>query len=285
MGASLVHKSNEIALPVSVFNPDDERMVTKIHEMMKEGQFLTGEDRGQILIGNYVAGNKDESKDFFESLGGVKTGDSITVNYVNGVSRDYRIKGIFQTKSYQTDYMVFVSWNEIEDVLGYPLDKSVEILVKTEPGTREDRVKKTMMSFGIKEDVKTWKEQAGGLFDESIESFQIINNITLLVSLIIAIVVLFIVIMIKTLHNRREIGVLKAIIGIIGIVIGFCIIQTLILYFSVYPIEFPDGNVSLYVESGIMIESAILLLIASVIAGYFPAMRIAKEDILTAMRG
>jgi putative ABC transport system permease protein len=221
---------------------------------------------------------------------------------VNGVSRDYRIKGIFQTKSYQTDYMVFVSWNEIEDVLGYPLDKSVEILVKTEPGTREDRVKKTMMSFGIKEDVKTWKEQAGGLFDESIESFQIINNITLLVSLIIAIVVLFIVIMIKTLHNRREIGVLKAIgidediiiqsyvlqtliIGIIGIVIGFCIIQTLILYFSVYPIEFPDGNVSLYVESGIMIESAILLLIASVIAGYFPAMRIAKEDILTAMRG
>ena len=302
MGASLVHKSNEIALPVSVFNPDDERMVTKIHEMMKEGQFLTREDRGQILIGNYVAGNKDQSKDFFESLGGVKTGDSITVNYVNGVSREYRIKGVFQTKSYQTDYMVFVSWNEIEDVLDHPLDQSVEILVKTEPGTREDRVKKIMMSFGIKEDVKTWKEQAGGLFDESIESFQIINNITLLVSLIIAIVVLFIVIMIKTLHNRREIGVLKAIgideniiiqsyvvqtliIGIVGIIIGFCIIQTLVLYFSLYPIEFPDGNVSLYVESGIMIESAILLLIACIIAGYFPAMRIAREDILTAMRG
>jgi putative ABC transport system permease protein len=58
-----------------------------------------------------------------------------------------------------------------------------------------------------------------------------------------------------------------------------------VLYFSLYPIEFPDGNVSLYVESGIMIESAILLLIACIIAGYFPAMRIAREDILTAMKG
>lgn len=113
LGASLNHKSNEIALPVIAFHPDDEKLVTKIHEMMKEGQFLTREDRGQVIIGNYVAGNVDESKDFFESLGGVKTGDSITVSFVNGVSKDYRIKGIFQTKSYQTDYKVFISWNEM----------------------------------------------------------------------------------------------------------------------------------------------------------------------------
>ncbi|PWR76318.1 ABC transporter permease [Methanospirillum stamsii] len=302
LGASLNHKSNEIALPVIAFNPDDEKLVTKIHEMMKEGQFLTREDRGQVIIGNYVAGNVDESKDFFESLGGVKTGDSITVSFVNGVSKDYRIKGIFQTKSYQTDYKVFISWNEMEEVLGYPLDQSNELLVKTEAGTTEKEVKRTMLSYGIQEQVKTWKEQAGGLFDESIESFQIINNITLIVSLIIAIIVLFIIIMIKTLHNKREIGVLKAIgidediiiqsyviqtliIGILGITIGFCIIQTLIAYFLAYPIEFPDGNVSLYVETGIMIESAVLLIIASIIAGYLPASRIAKEEILTAMRG
>lgn len=302
LGASLNHKSNEIALPVIAFYPDDEKLVTKIHETMKEGHFLTREDRGQIIIGNYIAGNVDESKDFFESLGGVKTGDSITVSFVNGVTRDYRIKGIFQTKSYQTDYKAFISWNEMENVLGYPLDQSNEILVKTKTGTTEKEVKKTMLSYGIQEEVKTWKEQAGGLFDESIESFQIINDITLIVSLIIAIVVLFIIIMIKTLHNKREIGVLKAIgidediiiqsyviqtliIGILGITIGFCIIQTLIAYFLAYPIVFPDGNVSLYVETGIMIESAILLLIASIIAGYLPASRIAKEEILTAMRG
>lgn len=302
MGASLVHKSDEIALPIIAINPDDEQMVTKIHDMMKEGHFLTREDRGQILIGNFVAGNKDKSKDLFESLGGVTTGDSIIVSFVNGVSKKYRIKGIFQTKSYQSDYKAFIPWSEMEDVLGHPLDQSVEILVKTKPGTDEKQVKMTMMSYGIKEDVKTWREQAGGIFDESMQSFEIINSISLIVSLIIAIVVLFIVIMIKTIHSRREIGVLKAIgidegiiiqsyvfqtmiIAIIGISIGFCIIQLLMAYFTAYPIEFPDGNVFLYVETSLIAESAALLLIASAIAGYVPAMRIAKEEILTAMRG
>lgn len=302
MGASLVHKANEVALPVVAIRPDDERMVTKIHEHMKEGQFLTREDRGQILIGNFVAGNVDQSLDFFESLGGVKTGDSIDVEFVNGVSKRFRVKGIFQTKSYQVDYMALISWSEMEEILGQPLDRSTEILVKTEPGTTEDRVKVSLMSYGVREEVKTWKEQSGKAFEESIESFQIINNITLIVSLIIAVVVLFIVIMIKTLNNRREIGVLKAIgidediiiqsymiqtlcIAIIGIIIGVVIIGSLDLYFAAYPIEFPDGNVSLHIERGIVLESAVLLLIASAIAGYVPAARIAREEILTAMRG
>ena len=302
LGASLVHSSHEIAMPVIAFDPDDEKMVTRIHEMMKEGQFLTREDRNQIIIGNYVAGNVDESKDFFESLGGVKTGDPITVSFVNGVSKEYRIKGIFQTKSYQTDYKVFISWNEMEQVLGRSLDQSGEILVKTRSGQTEDEVKRNLLSYGVQEEVKTWREQAGGLFDESIESFQIINHITLIVSLIIAIVVLFIIIMIKTLHNKREIGVLKAIgideeviirsyvmqtliIAILGITIGFGIVEALIAYFAAYPIAFPDGDVSLFVEPGIMVESALLLLFASVIAGDLRAMRIAREDILTAMRG
>ena len=231
-----------------------------------------------------------------------KKGDPITVSFVNGVSKEYRIKGIFQTKSYQTDYKVFISWNEMEQVLGRSLDQSGEILVKTRSGQTEDEVKRNLLSYGVQEEVKTWREQAGGLFDESIESFQIINHITLIVSLIIAIVVLFIIIMIKTLHNKREIGVLKAIgideeviirsyvmqtliIAILGITIGFGIVEALIAYFAAYPIAFPDGDVSLFVEPGIMVESALLLLFASVIAGYLPAMRIAREDILTAMRG
>ena len=77
----------------------------------------------------------------------------------------------------------------------------------------------------------------------------------------------------------------KALIPLAGRPMINWIVEALIAYFAAYPIAFPDGDVSLFVEPGIMVESALLLLFASVIAGYLPAMRIAREDILTAMRG
>ncbi len=302
LAASLVHKSHELSLPVIAFRPEDEKQVTRIHEVMKEGQFLTKGDQNEIIIGNYVAGHIDESMDLFESLGGVKTGDLIQIRYVNGVQREYRIKGIFQTKSYQTDYKVFITWDEMERVLGSPVNESAEILVKTHDGVPENRVKLAIMSYGIREDVRTWVDQTGKILAESLESFEIINNITILVSLIIAVVVLFIIIMIKTLHSRREIGILKAIgidesiivrsyvlqtlfIAVIGVAAGLCIVECLSLYFGAYPIRFPDGDVSLHIETGILLESGILLILASIVAGYLPASRIAGEKILTAMRG
>jgi putative ABC transport system permease protein len=302
LGASLRHKSKEISLPVIAVEPEDEIQVMRIATKMRSGEYLGRGDRNEILIGNFVAGNVDESMDLFESLGGVKVGDLITVSYVNGVSKPYRVKGIFQTKSYQADYMVFVSWDEMEDVMGSPVDQASEILVRTRPGSDINRVKVELLQNGVSEKVKTWKEQTGKAVGEAIESFDIINNITIIVSLIIAVVVLFIIIMIKTLHNRKEIGILKAIgidrsiivlsyviqtviIAVIGIILGFFILQGLSAWFTAYPIEFPNGNITPHIDRYLLIESAMMLLVASAIAGFLPAWRIVREDILKSIRG
>lgn len=302
LGASLRHKSKEISIPVIAIEPEDEMQAMKISSNMRSGEYLSRGDLNEILIGNFVAGNIDESMDLFESLGGVKVGDQIIVSYVNGVSKPYRIKGIFQTKSYQVDYMVFVTRDEMEAVIGKPIDQATEILVRTKPGSDINRVKVELLQNGVQEKVKTWKEQTGKAVSEAIESFDIVNDITLIVSLIIAIVVLFIVIMIKTLHQRKEIGILKAVgidryiiigsyviqtmvIAISGITIGFLIVRGLAAWFTIYPIEFPDGNVSPYIDTALLIESAVLLLISSAIAGYIPAWRIVREDILSSIRG
>lgn len=301
LGGSISHKSKEISMPILAIEPEDEIETMKIASRMKAGEYLSRGDTGQILIGNFVAGNVDESLDLFESLGGVRVGDRINVSYVNGVSKSYRIKGIFQTKSYQVDYMVFITNDEMERVLGRPLDQATEILVKTQPESDIKQVKTELLQNGISEKVKTWREKTGKAVSEAIESFDIINDITLIVSLIIAVIVLFIVIMIKTLHQRKEIGILKAIgidreiiiasymiqtmaIAITGIGIGYCIVYGLSAWFTLHPIEFPDGNVSPFIDGALLIESSVLLLIASAIAGYIPAWRIVREDILNSIR-
>jgi putative ABC transport system permease protein len=302
LGATLNHKAQSVSLPVTAFDPRDEVEVTKIHTRMKEGDFLGSGDAGAILLGGFLAGNADESKDIFDSLGGVEVGDSVQVIYSNGVVRDYRVKGIFETKSIQVDMMAFVTWEEMESVLGGPADAATEVLVRTTAPEEVDAVKTGLLGYGVREDVKTWREAMTTAVEDALESFAIINGISMLVSLIIAVVVIFIVIMIKTMNNRKQIGILKAIgidrgiiihsyvlqvlfICLLGTALGLLIVQGLMIYFTAHPMEFPDGDVVPCFEPLALLTNALWLFAASAVAGYIPAWRIANENILDAMRG
>jgi len=302
LGGTLVYNGESVSIPVTAFKPRDEVEVTLIHTRVRSGEFLSSGETGEILLGNNVAGSRDGGMDYFDSLGGVEVGDSITVHFENGVSREYRVKGIFQTKSWAVDYMAFVTWDEMEQVLGHGNTQAAEVLVKTDPGENVDDMKMRILSYGVGEEVKTWKDVLSDLVEESIESFNIINQISMLVSLIIAVVVIFVVITIKAVHQRREVGILRAIgisrdiiigsymaqvlfICLLGTLIGFLISQLLMVYFSVHPLEFPDGNVVPVFEYTTMIENTALLFAASAIAGYIPAWRITRQNILDAIRG
>lgn len=301
IGATLYSRKNALSLPVTAFRPGDEREVTGIHLRMMEGEYLSEHDSGEIVIGSLVAGNADESMDIFESLKGVRVGDSIEVIYANGARKEYRVKGIFNTKFYQTDYSVFVTWEEMERVLGGENREASNVAVKVEQGRDLDAMVRSLMRFGVQEDVKTWKAAMGQAVEQAVESYGIINSITVLVSLVIAVVVIFVVNMIKALNSRRQIGIMRAIgiersivlqstlfqvmfLAFLGTMLGLLIMQGLIMYFQLFPLEFPEGNVSLYVSSQDMFTHAVLLFITSSIAGVIPVWRITGEPVLEAMR-
>lgn len=301
MGATLKNEGNRIGGTVTAIRPDDERMVTGTWKKMKEGEYLSDGETGEVIIGIQTAGHKDKNEDMGSSLGYVRTGDPVTIEYTNGVTREYRIKGIFETRSYQADMDVFVTWNEMEGVLGHPIDHSTGLIIKTAPDLPEAQVKQTILRFGVQEKVKTWQDLLEEAFGRAIQSFSIINSVTVIVSLVIAIVVLFIVIMIKTLNSRRQIGVLKAIgveksiiinnylfqvllLTTAGTILGVCIVEGMVGLLTLYPIKFPDGDVTPYASVSDLITNTILLYIAAAIAGYVPAWRVASEDIMTAMR-
>ncbi|HOX34515.1 MAG TPA: FtsX-like permease family protein [Methanoregulaceae archaeon] len=302
IGGVMKFKGNRLAGSVIAVRPRDEVMVTGVWKTMKEGQYLGEGDTGVVVIGNYVAGHKDKSEDLLPSLGGVRTGDSIDVEFTNGVVRTYRVKGIAETKSYSVDQAVFITWDELESVRGQKIDQATEVLIRTVPGEDEEEVKLSLIGMGIQEEIKTWHDLLGKAFAEVVQSYGVINSISTIVSIVIAIVVIFIVIMIKTLNNRRQIGILKAIgihrttimfsyvfqviiLAVMGIIFGLVILFALDRYFAVYPIVFPDGDIRPAFTLADIVSNAVLLFIASAIAGLIPAWLIAREEILTAMRG
>ncbi|MBN1195435.1 MAG: ABC transporter permease [Methanomicrobiaceae archaeon] len=304
MPVSVDFEENAVSIEVKAFDPRDEVEVTRIHEFIEEGSFLGSGDRNEILLGVLVTGHEDKSKDFYDSLGGAAVGDVVTVRYANGVAREYRIKGIVRTKSYIADYMAFVTADEMESVLGGtgPNTRASEILVKATDDADLSALKRMILSFGVGEEVKTWEDATSDIVAESVESFNIINNITVIGSLIIAIVVIFILITIKTFTNRKQIGILKAIgikksviinsyvmqvffICTFGVILGLVILEAMVLYFTAYPIEFPDGTVTPLVDAGMLVENTVMLYLSSAVAGFIPAWRITNEKILDAMRG
>ncbi len=301
MGSMLQFKSKRLGSSVTAIRPNDERQVTKVWTRMKEGDYLGEGETGQVIIGNYVAGHKDTSEDFMPSLGGVRVGYSITIDYTNGVSRTYRVKGIVETQSYDADLSVYTTWDDMESVIGKPIDYANAVLVKTAPGLKESDVKNQIYKQGVQEQVKTWQDLISKAMGKAVQGYSIINGVTVIVSLVIAVVVLFIVIMIKTLNSRRQIGILKAvgiersiiinnylfqviILTIIGTICGVILVEALISLMNIYPLHFPEGDIVPYVTPLELLTNSLYLFIVSAIAGYIPAWRVASEDILTAMR-
>ncbi|OPX64154.1 MULTISPECIES: FtsX-like permease family protein [unclassified Methanoregula] len=302
IGGVMKFKGSRLAGSVIAIRPRDEVLVTGVSGKIRDGEYLGEGDTGVIIIGNYVAGHKDKSEDLMPSLGGVRAGDSIDVEFTNGVVRTYRVKGVFETKSYMADQSVFITWEELESIRGQKVDEATEVLVRTVPGEDAEEVKLSLTGMGIQEQIKTWHDLLGKAFAQVVQSYGVINSISTIVSIVIAIVVIFIVIMIKTLNNRRQIGILKAIgihrttitysyvfqvilLAIMGIFFGMLILFAMDRYFAVYPIRFPDGDIRPAFTLADIVTNAILLFVSSAIAGFIPAWLIAREEILTAMRG
>jgi putative ABC transport system permease protein len=301
IGATLLARNRSVSVPVTAIDPRNEVEVTKIHEHMKDGEFLSGGERGEVLIGQFVAGNEDTRKDLFASLGGVTVGERIEIAYANGAVRPYVVKGVYETRSYLADYSALVSWDELESVLGTEVDRSTEVLVRAERGQDVDEVKTALLEAGVQEEVKTWREAITSTVEESIKTFDVITSIATLVSLVIAIVVIFIVVTIKAMNQRRQIAILKAIgihpstivrsyllqvfaICALGTLLGLAMVAGLGAWFTAHPLVFPDGVVVPQFEAAALVENTVWLFAVSMLAGFVPAWRITRENIISAMK-
>jgi putative ABC transport system permease protein len=189
----------------------------------------------------------------------------------------------------------------MQQVIGQPLDKAHDITVKAKPGYSETFVKNELIQYGVADKVQTTGDLLSKVLGTAFQSFAIINMVSLIVSIIITTVVLFIVITIKTLNSRRQIGILKAIgvdkevimhnygfqviiLAIFGIILGIIVTLLLAVYMSIHPVTTPAWSATLYLTPMDLLMNSLILFAAAIVAGYVPAYQVSREDIQTAMR-
>jgi putative ABC transport system permease protein len=304
-GATFKYRQRIIGVSVRAITPADEKEVSPVYTKMVSGSYLGEDDTGEIIIGKPIAGDATvrQEDEFQESLGGIRVGDSVTVEYGNGYTKDYRVKGIYLTGWSPVDNAAFVTWTDMEQVEGKTLDQANYITVRAKPGYSEQFIKNELLSYGVgvSGKVQTMTDLLSKSIGKVLQSFAIINMVSLIVSVIITTVVLFIVITIKTLNSRKQIGILKAIgvdkqvimhnygfqvmiLGILGIILGIILTLALAAYMLVHPIVTPEWSAYLYITPLDLLTNSVILFCAAVVAGYVPAYQVSREDIQTAMR-
>ncbi|HWQ65798.1 MAG TPA: FtsX-like permease family protein [Methanospirillum sp.] len=301
VSTSITSDKKTLSRGVIAITPSDERDVTQTSRKITEGRYLSDGDTDTILLGANLAGHDDEKKDKLESLGGVHAGDSVTVAFQNGVVRTMTVGGIFETGSIQADNDGFITRKEMGRILGNS-DHSSQILVRSYAESDKTALKIRLMEFGIDDKIKTVSEKGEGLIGDAVKSFSLLSSIMMVFSLVIASIVIFIIVYINTINQRRQIGILKAIgiperiiirnylaqVGFIfcfGSLVGLCIFEIISRYFRAYPLHFPAGMVYPISDLTILIPSLGILGIVSLIAGFIPAERATREEILSLVNG
>jgi len=298
--STITHEEKSGAWTVRSINPDDEIMVSSVPSMMIAGEYLSKYDRSEIVIGKEVAGGHGGSLEHL-SLGGVVVGDTVEVAFKNGVKREYRIKGIFDTKFIQSNNLVYITEKEMELVLGTS-DMASQILVKTEGKGGEDKYVKQFTMLGVHEDIKTWSVYAG-IVATITQSFDAINALISVIGLFVAGITIFIVIYVSTVSKRRQMGILRAIgikestivrsyvfqavfYALCGCIAGLMVMfMVLVPYYTKHPLVFPMGDVSLVIEQKDAITRGAGLIVAAIIAGFIPSWQAVRETILDAIWG
>lgn len=302
-GATLKYRQRILGASIRAIRPTDEKYISPLYSKIIAGSYLGEGDTGEIIIGKTVAGDSSvrEEDEFQASLGGVRVGDSVTVEYGNGFTRDYRVKGIYETGWNAADSTGYVTWTDMEQVEGNTLDKADYITVKVKPGYSEKFVKDMLQSYGVSPRVQTTADLLSKGMGRVLQSFAIINMVSLIVSIIITTIVLFIVITIKTINSRKQIGIMKAIgvdkevimhnygfqviiLAVFGILLGAVITSILAVYMAFHPIVTPEWSATLYLTPMDLLMNSLILFAAAIVAGYVPAYQVSREDIQTAMR-
>jgi putative ABC transport system permease protein len=100
-------------------DPEAETGVTTIHGHIIAGSYLDENDRDEILLGVEIAGGPQAATSQHLTLGGVNIGDEVRLTYINGIVREYRVKGIFQAKEIvNADHVAYVTRREMTGIMG-----------------------------------------------------------------------------------------------------------------------------------------------------------------------
>lgn len=288
--AILTRKEKVRPSPLTGLTYSDERGTTKISERVVKGKFLSDTDRKEVVLGSVLA---DELK--------VDTGESVIVTFSNGLKDDYHVKGILKTGIGSLDGGAYLNKRELEETLDAK-DRASEIIVRLEDIQTAEKYKLLIMQQGIKGKVKTWEEEAD--YVKRLKSnWVFISNIFIILSLVAASVSVGVLMYTRVEHKIREIGIMKAIgarnsfvlkviltesliFGVTGVILGSLMGLSITKYWEVHPIMLSTAEsnvISASFSFYLVLVPSIIILIATLVAGLYPAWRASRINIIRAI--
>ncbi|MFA6354785.1 MAG: FtsX-like permease family protein [Candidatus Paceibacterota bacterium] len=286
-------------------DPNDENSVTKISNLVIEGKFLEENDYDKVVLGALLLKKYlDFESAAFPTLSNVEVGSKVRIN-VNGNTREVIVKGIIKSKVDEIDRRVFFVDKQLRGLINRFDYNANEIVLRLQPNADPLVVKKFLLDNGSGQfaRVQTQEDAEPKFIKDMKQTFAILGNAISSIGLVVAVITIFIVIFINAITRRKFIGILKGIgikssaieiayiiqslfYAVLGTVIGTAIILLILVpYFARYPINFPFSDGILVVTTSGIITRIVVLLIATLIAGYIPARIVVKQNTLDAILG
>lgn len=298
-------KRREVAsMQIVGISPKDEQAVTKISDDIVEGEFLSEDDTGKIVLGkNTLGAYAQVTQDVERSLGEVKMGDTVLVT-IAGKTNEFTVKGVLGGKTDVTR-QGFVSAMDLKKITGKTDERASSINVRAKTPGDENLIKQVLVDNNLDQEqkVQTYAEGEPSFVKDLKKIFQILGNAIGSIGVMVAMVVIFIIIYINAITKRKFIGIMKAIgirpsviqmsyviqsifYGAVGSFIGIAITYFILIpYFQVNPIDFPfsDGiMVAPYLDTFIKFS---ILMGATILGGLIPSWLIVRQNTLNAILG
>lgn len=286
-------------------DPEQEKKVTNIGEQVTVGSYFGSEARNPIVIGKKLA-EKLKIKERSKIV--------LTLQQTDGtITRaQFRVSGIYDiTNSMYEEMNVFVRTGDLASVTLLDPQLCHEIAIKVIDNSREAEILGKVQPLFPTLDVKGWRELMPevSVAEESIDVSMIVFIIVILVGLSLAIINTMLM---AVLERVKEIGMLMAIgmnrkrvfnmilletifLTITGMVVGIVIASLLSLYFGKTGIDISMGS-EVYESMGyasiiypvlstkIIIEVAVMVVIASILSAIYPAWKALKLKPADAIR-
>jgi len=284
-------------------DPAKENRTTGLKSLLVEGEYLSPNDFGEVLLGSYLLQEYFPGPESL-SISGVKIGDKVRIK-VAGQTREVIVKGIVKSKIDEVGRRIYFNDRELRGMIGRTDYNVDEIAIKLKPGVSESAIQELLKRDHLNEAglVQTWEESQGQFFKDIKRTFDVLGSFLGSISLVVASITIFIVIFVNAITRRRYIGIMKG-IGISSGAIEFSyVLQSLfyavvgvffgliILYFGLkpyiasHPINFPFSDGILVAPLGGTSIRVGLLIFTTIIAGFIPARLIIKRNTLEAILG
>jgi ABC-type lipoprotein release transport system permease subunit len=282
-----------------------EDAVTGLSKYVIEGSYLEADDYDQVLVGAMLLKKYiDFESSGFPVLDNVEVGKKIKLQ-IAGNTREVFVKGILKTKLDEIDRRVFFIDSQFRGLINrfdYNVD---EIAIKLRKGADPVTVRDTLISYGFDKyaKIQTAEDAEPKFIKDMKKTFSILGAIISSIGLVVASITVFIVVFINAITRRKFIGILKGIgiydtpikisyviqsvfYALCGIAIGAVIVFGFLKpYIDANPINFPFSDGILVATVGDTTFKALILFVATMVAGYIPARLVVRQNTLDAILG